>query len=53
MAKKRIFEAAKELRISTRELIRKLQAAGVDVRNNFSAVTDEDIYKVTGSLTLM
>ncbi|MFH1538923.1 MAG: translation initiation factor IF-2 [bacterium] len=47
MAKKRVFEAAKELRISTRELIRKLQAAGVDVRNNFSAVTDEDIYKVT------
>ncbi|MEW6202932.1 MAG: translation initiation factor IF-2 [bacterium] len=44
--KKRVFEAAKELGVSSAELLEKLRAAGVQVKSNFSTITDEDINKI-------
>lgn len=52
MAKKRVHEIAKELKIETRELIAKLTELGIQVKCNFSALTEEEVAKVREALSL-
>ncbi|MHB0915905.1 MAG: translation initiation factor IF-2 N-terminal domain-containing protein, partial [Thermoleophilia bacterium] len=49
MAKKRVYEIAKEQKLSSAEVIGKLQAAGVEVGGALSGVEAADVDKVFGS----
>ncbi|MEW5946288.1 MAG: translation initiation factor IF-2 [bacterium] len=51
MTKKRVHEAAKELRISARDMLALLHRAGVEAKSNFSVVDDADISKVKRLIT--
>ncbi|MEW6448230.1 MAG: translation initiation factor IF-2 [Bacillota bacterium] len=51
MAKKRVHEVAKELKIESRELIKKLTDLGIQVKCNFSALSDEEIERVRMALS--
>ena len=42
MAKKRVYELAKQLNISTKELIDKLKDLGIEVNNHMSTVDEEN-----------
>ena len=46
MAKRRIYEIAKERGLSTQELADKLAAAGVEVKSNLSSVEETDVDRV-------
>jgi translation initiation factor IF-2 len=46
MAKKRVYEIAKEQNLSSAEVIDKLKAAGVEVKGNFSGVDEAEVDKV-------
>ena len=48
---KRVHELAKDMKLSSRELIDKLQEIGVSVKNHLSAVNDEDVQKIKKSLS--
>ncbi len=43
MAKKRVYEAAKELGIPAKELISRLQEVGLEKKSNFSTLEDDEI----------
>ena len=49
MAKRRIYEIAKERGMATHELAELLRAAGVDVRSNLSSVEEADVAAVLAS----
>jgi len=51
MAKKRVHEVAKELKIESRELIKKLAELGIEVKCNFSALSDEEVERVRMALS--
>src|SRR3954451_19055794 len=46
MAKKRVYEIAKEKGVSSKELLAALQAAGVDVKAAASTIEEADAVKV-------
>ena len=48
MAKKRVYEIARERGLQTQQVMRRLKDAGVDVKAAASTVSDEDIEKVFG-----
>src|SRR4051812_21563006 len=48
MAKKRVHEIAKEQGVSSKDLIAKLQAAGIEVKAAASSVEEGDALKVLG-----
>ncbi|MEA4973366.1 MAG: translation initiation factor IF-2 [Candidatus Metalachnospira sp.] len=48
MAKKRVYEVAKQLNISNKELIDKLKELGIEVNNHMSSIDDENVDTVTG-----
>ncbi|MBU4565176.1 MAG: translation initiation factor IF-2 [Desulfarculus sp.] len=50
MAKMRVYELAKELKIDNRDLIRQLIEMGLDVRNHMSALSPEDAQIVRDKL---
>lgn len=50
MAKKRVHEVAKELKIESRELIERLADLGIRVKCNFSTLTDEEVARVRTAL---
>lgn len=50
MAKKRVHELAKELNMESKELIKKLADLGIEVKCNFSALTEEEEMKLRASL---
>ncbi|RLA96935.1 MAG: hypothetical protein DRG83_16695, partial [Deltaproteobacteria bacterium] len=43
MAKTRIHELAKELQITSKELIDKVASLGISVKNHMSTLEDEDV----------
>ena len=47
MAKKRVYEVAKQLNISNKDLIDKLKCIGVEVSNHMASIDDATIEKVT------
>ena len=47
MAKKRVYEVAKQLNISNKDLIDKLKGIGVEVSNHMASIDDATIEKVT------
>ncbi len=49
MAKKRVYEIARERGLESKQVIRRLHAAGVDVKAPASTVSDEDIARVFGA----
>ena len=51
MAKKRVHEVAKELKIESKELIDRLTSLGIRVKCNFSALSEEEIEKVRAALS--
>lgn len=51
MAKKRVHEVAKELKIESRELIKKLTELGIQVKCNFSVLSDEEVERVRMALS--
>ncbi|MEW5911148.1 MAG: translation initiation factor IF-2 N-terminal domain-containing protein, partial [Thermodesulfobacteriota bacterium] len=46
MAKMRVYELAKELKIENRDLIRQLIELGFDVRNHMSSLSPEEVQAV-------
>lgn len=50
MAKKRVHELAKELNMESKELIRKLAELGIEVKCNFSALSEEEERKLRAAL---
>lgn len=42
----RVFELAKELNIPTKELIKRINGLGIEIKGNFSALTDEQITEI-------
>ena len=48
MGKKRIYELAKELNVSSKELVEKAQTLGIDVQNHMSALSDQDANQLKG-----
>ena len=48
MGKKRIYELAKELNVSSKELVEKAQILGIDVQNHMSALSDQDANQLKG-----
>ena len=42
MAKKRVYELAKQLNISNKDLIEKLNELGIEVNNHMSTVDEEN-----------
>ncbi len=48
MAKKRVYEIARELSLGTKEVMERLQDAGVEVSNHFAAVEDSVYERVFG-----
>src|SRR5829696_10557476 len=48
MAKKRVYEIARELSLGTKEVIERLQDAGVEVNNHFAVVEDSVYERVFG-----
>lgn len=48
MGKKRIYELAKELNVSSKELVEKAQTLGIDVQNHMSALSDQDAKQLKG-----
>lgn len=48
MGKKRIYELAKELNLSSKELVEKAQTLGIDVQNHMSALSDQDANQLKG-----
>ena len=49
MAKRRIYEIAKERGITTQELAERLRAAGVEVKSNLSSVEESDVDRLFAS----
>ena len=47
MAKKRVYEVAKQLNISNKDLIDKLKGIGIEVSNHMASIDDATIEKVT------
>ena len=47
MAKKRVYEVAKQLNISNKDLIDKLKGIGVEISNHMASIDDATIEKVT------
>gem|GEM_PF-380323 len=45
MGKRRVYEVAKELGIDNKDLLKKLQDAGIEVKSHSSAVDEEDVKK--------
>jgi translation initiation factor IF-2 len=48
MAKKRVYEIARELSLGTKEVIERLQDAGVEVNNHFAMIEDSVYERVFG-----
>ena len=48
MAKKRVYEIAKELGVASADVVDQLKAAGVEVSSNFSGVDEVDVARVFG-----
>ena len=48
MGKKRVHELAKEYGLDTKDVLAKLQAAGVDVKSHSSSVYEEEARAVLG-----
>ncbi|MGO0122987.1 translation initiation factor IF-2 [Desulfothermobacter acidiphilus] len=46
MAKKRVYELAKELNVESKEIISRLDAMGIKGKTNFSALTEEEVSKI-------
>ncbi|MEW6182540.1 MAG: translation initiation factor IF-2 [Bacillota bacterium] len=51
MVKKRVHEIAKELKIESKDLIKKLVDLGIKVKCNFSTLDDEEVIKVREALS--
>jgi translation initiation factor IF-2 len=49
MAKKRVYEIAKERGVSSKELLEQLQAAGLDVKAAASSVDEADVQRIAGA----
>lgn len=47
MAKKRVYEVAKEFGIPAKELLARLKEAGIEAKSNFSALDDEQVEQVS------
>lgn len=47
MAKKRVYEVAKEFGIPAKELLARLKEAGIEAKSNFSALDDEEVEQVS------
>lgn len=52
MSKTRVYELAQQMGIDNKELIAKLAAAGVEVKNHMAALEDADIKKLTAPATV-
>lgn len=46
MSKKRVYELAKELDLSSKNIVDKAHSMGIDVKNHMSTLTDSDITKL-------
>ncbi|MEG0256036.1 MAG: translation initiation factor IF-2 [Vagococcus sp.] len=51
MSKKRVHELAKELEISSKNIVEKAHSIGIDVKNHMSSLTDSDITKIKQSMS--
>lgn len=51
MSKRRVYEFAKELGLENKDLVKKLQDAGLDVKSHSSAVEEEDVKKALSAAT--
>ncbi|MDT2815446.1 translation initiation factor IF-2 [Vagococcus carniphilus] len=51
MSKKRVYELAKELDISSKNIVDKAHSMGMDVKNHMSSLTDSDISKIKQSIS--
>jgi translation initiation factor IF-2 len=51
MSKKRVYEIARERGLETKQVLRRLHLAGVEVKAAASTVSDEDIERVFGAAT--
>jgi len=51
MAKVRVYELAKELGISSKELTKMLEELGVEVKNHMSTIEEEIVTQITNKLT--
>ncbi|MDT2829487.1 translation initiation factor IF-2 [Vagococcus carniphilus] len=51
MSKKRVYELAKELDISSKNIVEKAHSMGMDVKNHMSSLTDSDISKLKQSIS--
>src|SRR6266702_3924236 len=49
MSKTRVYELAQKMGIDNKELIAKLKAVGIEVKNHMAVVEDEDIQKLTAA----
>jgi translation initiation factor IF-2 len=49
VSNRRVYEIARELSLDTKEVMRRLQDAGVEVKNHFAAVDDELYERVFGN----
>ena len=52
MSKTRVYELAQQMGIDNKELIAKLAAVGVEVKNHMAAIDDADIKKLTAPATV-
>ena len=50
MSKKRVYELAKELEVSSKNIVDKAQSMGIDVKNHMSTLADSDINKIKNVL---
>ncbi len=51
MSKQRVYELAKELDISSKNIVEKAHSMGIDVKNHMSSLTDSDISKLKQSIS--
>ncbi len=50
MGKKKIHEIAKELDLTSKELIEKAKALGIEVKNHLSSVDEDIVTKIKNNL---
>ena len=51
MSKVRVYEVARELSLSNRELLNRIQSLGIQVRNHMSALEPAEVDRVRRALT--
>ncbi|MEG2708269.1 MAG: translation initiation factor IF-2 N-terminal domain-containing protein, partial [Vagococcus sp.] len=50
MSKKRVYELAKELEMSSKNIVDKAHSIGIDVKNHMSTLADSDITKIKNEI---